>query len=361
MFKKFTSLLLIFAMLVTSSPVLAAGNTPAKPTVEEILNEYQQKAFEAESAETTDNTTTYSNRSSSRTLEQETVDALNSAGYEAYNVTPSNYHTLEAKINTDFASMGLDPGGSYIIAISGEDNGILNSQNTSRGFLPEQDIFDDGGSPYFEYTYENTTYSMRYVTVTSADRSTLKRQIAFGVDRAQNTSRWGDIIDTVLSFYIDGKAKVPISTIASLLVSIFGNNLPTAQSYDGFVVTGATTWTLQFIEVYDTYDNIWVPSQCSEYAITTWSPTHWVYYEPIKDHKPYTGETITFRTNSEDYSNTAYRKQAAAEYYCIGSRMLDFTGDITIRLEGLDGEYFYITNNGYAYVQTHWLYYDYDF
>jgi hypothetical protein len=88
-------------MLVTSSPVLAAGNTPAKPTVEEILNEYQQKAFEAESAETTDNTTTYSNRSSTRTLEQETVDALNAAGYEAYNVTPSNYHTLEAKINTE--------------------------------------------------------------------------------------------------------------------------------------------------------------------------------------------------------------------------------------------------------------------
>ncbi len=362
MFKKFTSLLLIFAMFVTSSPVLAAGNTPAKPTVEEILNEYQQKAFEAESAETTDNTTTYSNRSGSKTLEQETVDALNAVGYEAYNVTASNYNSLETKLKTDFTSMGLDPNSSYIIAISGEDSDSSKNPNTRISQLPGQDIIDDGGgSTFFEYTYDNTTYFMRYVTVTTADRSTLTCQLGFGVNRSQNTSKWGDIMDSVLSYSTDTLTGVPISTIVSLLVPIFGDNLPTVQSYNGFSFSGATTWTLQFIEVYDPDNEVWVSSQCSEYAITTWRPEHWVYDASIQDHIPYTGETTTFRTDSEDYNNTAYRKQAAAEYYSIGSRLLDFTGDIEISLKSLQGKLFYIEDNGYVYMQTHWLYYDYDF
>lgn len=294
---------------------------------------------------------------------QETVDTLNAAGYEAYNLTASNYDTLETELKTDFASKGLDPNGSYIVVISGEDNGNSSNPNARGLSLPGQDIADDdGGAPtFFQYTYEGQTYWMRYVTVTTADRSTLTRQLTFGVNRTQNTSIWGSIFDSVFSYTIDTAAKVPITTIASLLTAILGNDLPTAQSYDSFIIGGATTWTLQSIEVYDFENEVWVDSQCSEYAITTWSPRHWVYDASIADHVEVLGENITFRTDSDYYFNTTYRKQLAAEYYSFGSRMLDFTNDIVISLENLNGEAFYIEDHGFKFTQTHWLFYDYDF
>jgi hypothetical protein len=357
--KKVIALILSCVMLVSASPVVTAEDTPVKPTVEEILNEYHQKAFEAQAAEATDKTTTYSNRSGSKTLEQETVDTLNAAGYEAYNVTAANYSTLEAQLKTDFVSMGLDPNGSYIVVISGEDS---DDSNNTRAFgdnlitpMPEP---GEGGST-FEYTYEGATYTMRYVTVTPVYSSTLTRQLTFGVEYAYNSSKWGSIFNAVFTYVIDSKTgKIPVTTIASLLSDIYPNSLPAAQSYHGFVITGATTWTLRFIEVYD--GDEWFSSQCSEYAITTWEPTHYVYNASSGGHDPIRSEMVTFRTDSEYYGDMAYCKELAAEYFSLRTRMLDFTGNIRISLADLTGETFYITDKGNAFQQYHWSYYDYD-
>lgn len=79
--KKLTAMLLIFAMLVPFSPAVAADEMSAKPTVEEILSEYHQKAFEQEMQGDTDTASAWSRRGgSTKTLEQETVDTLNNAG-----------------------------------------------------------------------------------------------------------------------------------------------------------------------------------------------------------------------------------------------------------------------------------------
>ena len=45
MLKKSISMMLIFAMLVPVSSAVAADNDPVTPTIEEILNEYHEKAF----------------------------------------------------------------------------------------------------------------------------------------------------------------------------------------------------------------------------------------------------------------------------------------------------------------------------
>ena len=50
MLKKIISLLVIFAMLVPFSSAVAADEPTSQPTIEEILNEYHQKAFEAKTA-----------------------------------------------------------------------------------------------------------------------------------------------------------------------------------------------------------------------------------------------------------------------------------------------------------------------
>lgn len=51
MLKKIIALTLIFAMLAPLSSAVAADNDSVTPTIEEILNEYHDKAFAAQTAE----------------------------------------------------------------------------------------------------------------------------------------------------------------------------------------------------------------------------------------------------------------------------------------------------------------------
>lgn len=120
--RKLIAFALVFAMLVSLSLAVAADAVSEPPTIEEILNEYHLKAFDSQTQGDTDTASTWSRRgSNAKTLEQETVDTLTDAGYEAYNVTTDNFEYLEAELNTDFAGMGLDPNGSYIVVIHGEE------------------------------------------------------------------------------------------------------------------------------------------------------------------------------------------------------------------------------------------------
>lgn len=361
-------------MLVSISPAVAAEDAPVKPTVEEILNDFHQKAFAAESANERGATTTYSRSASSDndSLVQETVDTLNAAGYEAYNVTASNYEALETELKTDFASMGLDPNGSYIVVISGEDDSNSGTPNSRAGRLPEQIIIDDGsGAPtHFYYTYEEETYAMRYVTVTPADKATLTRQFGFGFDRAENDSQWASVFDAVFSAVIEEAADqaiaeltdFPVVSIISLVTDIaaaFPNSRPTVQGYDGFTVSGATSWTLQYIEVYDSANSKWFASQLSEYAISTVQPIHWVYDIDLEDHIPITGSTITFRNDSPFYNDVEYRKSVAAEYYQVRLRVSDYTEDIVFSITNPFTGSKFLINGDYEFTQEHWTWFDY--
>ena len=128
-------LILACIMLVSISPVVAADTMSNQPTIEEILNEYHQKVFDGQMPNETGNARAYSPRNEEKTPEEETVDALNEAGYEAYHVTEDNYATLENTLKTDFEEMGLDPSCSYIVAISGKTRKPLQTPT------PEWEIF----------------------------------------------------------------------------------------------------------------------------------------------------------------------------------------------------------------------------
>ena len=75
MFRKMIALLLIFAMLVPFSSAAAADEPSESRSMEEILDEYHRKAFEAHTQRNAETTSTWSRRGG-RTLEEETVDAL---------------------------------------------------------------------------------------------------------------------------------------------------------------------------------------------------------------------------------------------------------------------------------------------
>ncbi len=363
--KRLIALAILVCMLVSVSPTVAADDTVPRPTVEEILSEYHEKAFEAETADESGDVSAYSRGAdnSEKTLEEETVDTLNAAGYEAYNVTSENYATLEEQLQTDFAQMGMDPDGSYIIAISGEDNSPGNNARIpTPEVTPTLPPEGGGGSSYFSYTYQGTTYYMRYVTVTATEKSVLDRMFAFAVNRGANTQTWNTLFSAFITYQIDGMIEdIPIVSILSLIDELTSEQDITASDCNGFLVTGATTWTLQYIQVYDFYNDEWVSSQCSEYAITT-AQTQIYKYNANQPHTIYYGEVLSFRTDSEYYNNSAKRKEFAADYYLCGTCMLDYTGDIVIRVnDPSTGANYYIGEDiddnsatSYSFIRDHW-------
>ena len=82
-------------------PFSPSANDYRTPTIEEILNDYHSKAFEAQTAQEEAGTYSRSASGTGKTLEQETVEELTAAGYEAYNVTGDNFDSLEDSLQTD--------------------------------------------------------------------------------------------------------------------------------------------------------------------------------------------------------------------------------------------------------------------
>ncbi len=271
--RKLTALILVFTMLVSLSPAVAADEMSATPTVEEILNEYHQKAFDSQRQGDNDAASTWSTRGgAAKTLEQETVDALTEAGYEAYNVTADNYEELETKLKSDFASMGLAPEGSYIVVISGEDSAASQpdkKQNSSRS-SPDMNFEQspEYGGSYFTFTYDGIAYSMRYVTVTGAD--SLKES---GVYAVQDVNRLAYILEnlfsTTLIAFADEAFKIPFGTMADLLLNEPDDYVYAELDVDGFAIHSRSEWTCEYIQILDSYNDEWFTSQMSEYVYTS--------------------------------------------------------------------------------------------
>lgn len=265
--KKLISALLVCCMVLLMFPASAAEEAAAQPTIEEILNEYHAKAFEAQSAGDSGSTSTWSrNTGSSKTLEQETVDTLTEAGYEAYNVTAENYASLEADLNTDFAELGLDPDGSYIMVINGD---------ASQRAIGDSEIVPtpggtEGGSG-IRHTYGDETYTMRSVTIASTADAAL--QASFNAKILQAVDGWEeneDIYSYLTSWLI---ASDGYGMTASGAYSLWAN-WSSAESYiilddsSSPTLTATTNWTLRYTQVWDDVLNRWATSQCSSYAVT---------------------------------------------------------------------------------------------
>ena len=316
MCKKLIAMILACTMLVSISPAVAAENASAKPTVEEILNEYHRAAFEAQCTDDAATAATYSPRSghSSKTLEQETVDTLNAAGYEAYNVTPANYNTLEGQLNTDFADMGLDPEGSYIIVIHGEDSDNSNTANSngSRAIVPAP---DPGGTPSsFNYTYNGTTYTMRYVTVTAAENLALA-QISNPVQLLDICPE--DLTSEVLNLILSVSSLIPALSIYSseiTLLSLLISTIPNAEITRPRSLTykAKSSWYAKYTQVYHSGNEEWKLCAGVEYVIPQYE-IEYDFTDPLTglwDVEEVQGQLTTIY--SEHYYDNEYIKQVAA-------------------------------------------------
>ena len=278
MIKRMIALFLVIAMLVPLSSAVAADATSAPPTVEEILSEYHRKAFEAQTQTETNTASTWSRRGTEKTLEQETVDTLTEAGYEAYNVTADNYDTLEAELQTDFAGMGLNPEGSYIIVVHGEEQSGTNS-NARNSDVPSYDQELEGGSnSLFEYTYNGVTYTMRYVTVTSTENSHLREVDDVRLNDALSPDNVLEIVDmssSIVGYLSDlilvGEVATSVSlittpiSISMLLLGLLPDYSP--KMTDLIRMTGKCNWTVKYTQIYDFDAQEWFLSAGVEYVV----------------------------------------------------------------------------------------------
>lgn len=308
MLKKIVSFLIVFAMLIPFTSAVAADNSEPTPTVEEILNGYHEKAFAAQSEEADGSASTYSRRSG-KTLEQETVDELTAAGYEAYNVTANNYAQLENDLKTDLSELGIEQDGSYIIVISGEEEENSNPGSNSRVIDPPH--YDEGddtiGSNEFNYTYNGTTYRMRYVTVTAADNNQLGMTSYVDLlDEYDVNDMWDDL-------------NVPVSILSSFgpfatlgfVYSLF-SIIPEAEieQFSTFLFHAGTNWTIKYVQVFDSEE--WIECSSAEYVTMNYFTNYTYYDASINGYVQDSAEDTLPSLYSNYYTDTAQLKYMAA-------------------------------------------------
>lgn len=103
----------IVMALTMSGTTAFAKDTAFKGTTEtssrsmdDILLEYHQAVLEMNN---TESVRTNSSTSALAQIQADTVEALQQAGYEAYDVNPQTYHDVEDTLDTDFGEIGLKP------------------------------------------------------------------------------------------------------------------------------------------------------------------------------------------------------------------------------------------------------------
>ena len=323
MFKKIIALTLIFAMLVPFTAAAAADEPSESRSMEEILDEYHRRAFEAQAQGNTRSASANA-RSGGKTLEEETVDALTEAGYEAYNVTAGNYDTLEAQLQTDFAAMGLDPEGSYIIVIHGEPEGGETNGNSRMIDPPTEDDFGDGtgGSGIFDYTYNGVSYLMRFVTVIP---TTTNGQFVHSYKTIES-SYWfqsgvSKVSDAVLVAAIDNipldptGTTFPTATVIGLIIDLAEDESYIEIDPTSVIVEAESNWTCQVIQVWCAQHGAWEAMQYSE---SVHSQAQYSYYkdipgepEPVK----YVSDEYHCTFYSWKYDNYAQRYEDAVAHY----------------------------------------------
>ena len=334
MFKRILSMILCITLVcLIAMPVTADETKETKQTqetarsMEEILNDYHARS----AALTTAGANSRAASTDAKTqLKQETIAELNAAGYSAYDVNPVSYNDLEETLQTDFSQMGLDPNGSYIIVISGEEgeeeeekpaNGTRDATQPPHLYDPE---FPGGGDTFF-YKRGNKSYLMRYLTVVSSGGEDLKD---WDIIRSNEYSdpTWllnflsaanyivGESVDQYDSTYVD---------IVLTLLSVF---ITEPDDINGIEWEAIASWKIKYTQIYRTGQFVWNEWQsCSavERVYVHYNIKATYYDETAgSDHE---GGTVTATEEgeygilkTEHYDDTDWQKSAAAAAFDAG-------------------------------------------
>lgn len=333
MFKKVISLLLVTALLLPFTSAAAAGKQPITRSIEEILTEYHMRASASEQKSTS------SSRSVSTTPEDETIETLTNAGYEAYHVSSSNYDELERSLQTDLSAMGIYSDGSYILVMS--DGDISNSTNSARIIDLPNYSYDSGieGGRYY-ITYNGVRYFIKYATVTYNDNKSLGVTSTYNLSQKANVA--GVVLDSLTvaaSLAIDTATSTPISSIATLLYSIYENCLVNNCTYvdpTDYTMDASSSWVRQFILVWSDELGVWVTCQSSAYVVSWVRISTYFYNSSTGALEEVSSDAQYLTQYSALYYDTDQRELDAVAAFIAGLRSYDITGDVD----------FYLLENG---------------
>ena len=333
--KKLISVILALVLLFNMAvPTFATTNDPAsteEQTVDDILNDYHEEIFRAVRNNKLDNQSNSSR--SAQTLEEEAVNHLQAAGYEAYHMNISNYGALEEILQTNFDEIGLNPSGSYIIVISGDESESRETTN-SRAFVdPEPDLVDPGSGEYFTYTYNGITYKMRYVTITGQAYTSAVSKDLRGTYGQSFVDR---LVNTAVSYVLDNTyKKIPFGTIASLLgLSVTpGYSVRSEWMHFGFIAVRVR----KYIQIWDASVGAWRLTTYVEHASTE-SSCEGRFFDATANNYigSYSWEDDEL-LYSPNYFNTALLKQNAAINYSMNIVNNDSTGDFIMKFVDQNG------------------------
>ena len=171
--------------------------------------------------------------------------------------------------------MGLDPDGSYIVVVSGEENQPATASSRSIPGPGGSDIVQTpGGSEggaYFEHTYNGTTYWLRYVTITSATDSDYGKVSDYDLLQEDSVDIVANLLNASVSILLDEIAEdLYIGTIASILgldVTDFFSSY-TETSFQEIHMYASSNWTRRFTQVYSEADEAWKQTFMIQYVDT---------------------------------------------------------------------------------------------
>lgn len=318
--KKFVCVFLILAMLFSTMPLAwAAKATEEKEeilSVDEILDKYQDASMQHKQENILRSDVAKTTNQSQ--LKQQTINELKSYGYSAYDVNPETYASVEKELRTDFSTIDLDPSGSYLVVVSGEDPAIR---------LPSRE--SAGNS--FVYTAENgRSYTMRYLTITADDNSNLSQFTRVDILDSSSSSAIQNCLNTAIEIFIS-YASETLGTIAAICGLSLDDFVPSRNAV--FEYTAGSNWTQMHTQVLDEYDYDWMFGSC----VTKVYSKSWVYYTYYdKDINAYTNGISNQKTAtlySPNYWDLTWRREQAI----IGSQIAlryDATGDVRYKYGG---------------------------
>lgn len=317
---------MILSLILPMTFVVNADEVPDVPSIDEIVAAYYEKSL----ANLDDGVASYSMGQGD--LEEETVQILNDAGYEAYYVESSNFEEISRTLNTDLFECGMLEDESYIVIVTGENEepstcGITDPNASEDNF--GSGAGSGGNGNYFTYSYAGVAYSMRYLTVVPSSDSRLRIASVCDLTERINATSLDYILSAFYKCYMGiVPAFVPGSGFLSFLGTI-GDELTIAYANDLTVTLLCnTSWTRSCIQVYSEEDRAWYTRQFSASATSNASCAIQEFNADIEDYDTVIKAKQTEVTKSPYYDDLSQRKINAVKAYLNGSISADYTGDI---------------------------------
>ncbi|MBQ4641362.1 MAG: hypothetical protein IJB47_01970 [Oscillospiraceae bacterium] len=325
--KKFISVILavclLSSMVINTAFATSAtdNNLSINSKKEEIIKAYNEKLLEIELS-SLDDTSSNLRTSNSKSkfdlkleIQAETVKELRKLGYEAYDVNPQTFESVEETLNTDLTAVGLSDDGAYIITLNDESS-----------IYPDAEIDDP-----FVHTYLGTTFLMRFMTVRATDDPRFKKESNIPILDSNYSNVIANFLDAIIAISME-EIYSPMGTVATLLGLSISDFIPLQNASSSF--HAGSTWTRIYTQVWDDDFATWVFGSYVEKVDARFFLSG-MYYDATTNLYQAMGTPInTWVYHSDEYYDWTWRKDNAALGYLTSSIYSDITDNVKYYYDG---------------------------